>query len=191
MSELRDACVKEALRLINEVGVEKLSIREVARRLGVSHQAPYKHFPSSDHLLAEVLRQAYLSFGEYLRSRSVGPDPETRMKNLGIAYYEYAMKHPANYRLMFSTPLPDATQHPEMLAEAKTAFGIVLESLAAERGKVQDRVDQLDALFIWAALHGLATIMKSPMLKEIGLGKAAIADVLPHALGRIKTGIHN
>lgn len=190
MSELRDACVKEALQLINEVGVEKLSIREVARRLGVSHQAPYKHFPSSEHLLAEVLRQAYLTFGEYLRSRAVGPDPETRMKNLGIAYFEYAMKHPANYRLMFATQLPDAAEHPEMLAEAKTAFGILLEALAAERGKAQDRVDQLDALFIWSTLHGLATIMKSPMLKEVGLGRAAIADALPHALGRIKTGIH-
>lgn len=50
--ELREACVIAAQEVIAEKGVENLSLRDVARKLGVSHQAPYKHYPSRDHLLA-------------------------------------------------------------------------------------------------------------------------------------------
>jgi AcrR family transcriptional regulator len=50
--DLREACVKQALEIIAKGGIDSLSLRDVARRLGVSHQAPYKHFPSRDHILA-------------------------------------------------------------------------------------------------------------------------------------------
>ena len=56
---MREACVEEALAIVGEAGLEALSLREVARRLHVSHQAPYKHFPSRDHILAEVVGRAF------------------------------------------------------------------------------------------------------------------------------------
>ncbi len=56
--DLKEACVVAAQEVIAERGVENLSLREVSRKLGVSHQAPYKHYPSRDHLLAEPV---YLS----------------------------------------------------------------------------------------------------------------------------------
>ncbi|MFX4450801.1 TetR/AcrR family transcriptional regulator, partial [Acinetobacter baumannii] len=52
-----------------------LSLRDVARRLGVSHQAPYKHFPSRDHILAEVVGRAYASFAAHLEKRPRSDDP--------------------------------------------------------------------------------------------------------------------
>ncbi|MCG8692745.1 MAG: TetR/AcrR family transcriptional regulator, partial [Minwuiales bacterium] len=64
--DLREACVREALAIIDTSGVEELSLREVARRLGVSHQAPYRHFPSRDHILAEIVTRAFESFARYL-----------------------------------------------------------------------------------------------------------------------------
>ena len=65
---LKAACLKAAREAIAEHGLEQLSLREVARRLGVSHQAPYKHFPSRDHLLAEVIRQCFEDFAASLLS---------------------------------------------------------------------------------------------------------------------------
>ena len=67
--DLREACVREALAIIAKGGVDSLSLRDVARRLGVSHQAPYKHFPSREHILAEVVGRAYAGFAAHLEKR--------------------------------------------------------------------------------------------------------------------------
>ena len=75
---LKEACLRAAREAIAEQGVEQLSLREVARRLGVSHQAPYRHFPSRDHLLAEVMRRCFQEpsgKGSVLRRRSPLPKP--------------------------------------------------------------------------------------------------------------------
>jgi AcrR family transcriptional regulator len=66
--DLKEACVQAAREVIAEQGVEGLSMRDVARKLGISHQAPYRHFESRDHLLAEIMRRCFR--GLY---RSSGP----------------------------------------------------------------------------------------------------------------------
>lgn len=187
--DLRDACVDEALSIIGEVGVEGLSIREVARRLGVSHQAPYKHFASSDHLLAEVARRTYVLFAEHLASRPAGRNPAESMMHLGQAYFQFAMEKPLHYRLMFGTPLPDPAKHPEMMHEARAAFSILLEALALARGGADAKLDPLDALFVWSTLHGLSSILKTQALEQLGLGPEVLNQALPQALKRIGQGL--
>jgi AcrR family transcriptional regulator len=66
---LRDACVEAARVVICRDGIENLSLRDVARQLGVSHQAPYKHYASRDHLLAEVVRRSFEQFALHLDAR--------------------------------------------------------------------------------------------------------------------------
>jgi AcrR family transcriptional regulator len=62
-ASLKEACVQAAREVIAERGVENLSMRDVARKLSVSHQAPYRHFESRDHLLAEIMRRCFVDFG--------------------------------------------------------------------------------------------------------------------------------
>lgn len=187
--DLRGACVSEALAIIGDVGVEGLSIREVARRLAVSHQAPYKHFPSSDHLLAEVVRRTYLEFSLHLQSRPRSADPGEDMFQLGLAYFQYAQQYPLHYRLMFGTPLPDPAAHPEMMKEARAAFQILLSSLQRLHGAPTlappSEPTQLDALFVWATVHGLSTILQSKALAEIGLESLVLQEAFAHTLFRI------
>ena len=122
---LRDACIVAARQAIAEHGVENLSLRDVARRLGVSHQAPYKHYPSRDHLLAEAMRRCFEGFAEHLdlagRSRSLRPSCE----GLGRQYLAYAQQHPLEYRLMFGTPWPEPAVHPGLVNDAVHAFDIL------------------------------------------------------------------
>jgi AcrR family transcriptional regulator len=183
--DLREACVKEALAIIAKGGIDSLSLRDVARRLGVSHQAPYKHFPSRDHILAEVVGRAYASFAAHLEKRPRSDDPYTDLGNLGRSYLDYARKHPLHYQLMFGTPLPNPAEHPEMMAKAEHAFATLRETISKlPRNISQEDVD-LDALFTWSVVHGLASILQTRATQQLGLRKATITDATAHTLGRI------
>ncbi len=171
--DLKDGIVDEAFRVIEDKGVDQLSFREIARRLGVSHQAPYKHFPSRDHILAAVIARSFESFAEHLQARLGSDEPFEDLGHMGLAYLEFAKAHPLRYRLMFNTRLPDGNEHPEMLAQAQHAFSLLRERLESMdlRDPQHDIADPLkhDALFIWSALHGLASLMQSDATATIGL----------------------
>jgi AcrR family transcriptional regulator len=187
--DLREACVSEALRVIGESGVDSLSLRDVARRLGVSHQAPYKHFPSRDHILAEVVRRAFANFAEYLEARPRGADPDQDMANMGRAYLQYAHEYPLHYTLMFETRKPDPAQHPAMMEQAQHAFGLLSNGLRRLPFRNQADPAELDALFVWSCLHGLASILKGQALATIDLPPELVQHAAPFVLGRIGTAL--
>ncbi|MEP6838099.1 MAG: TetR/AcrR family transcriptional regulator [Bradyrhizobium sp.] len=186
---LREACVKEALAIIAKGGLDALSLRDVARRLGVSHQAPYKHFPSREHILAEVVSRAYASFAEHLAKRTRSDDPYHDLGYLGQSYLDYARKHPLHYRLMFGTQLPDPAQHPEMMAQAKQAFAMLREAIDKLPGRsAESDVDQ-DAMFAWSVVHGLASIQQTHAAEQAGFGKATMSKAAGHTLTLIGTAL--
>ncbi len=193
--DLKEACIAEATSIIEEQGVENLSLREVARRLGVSHQAPYKHFPSRDHILAEVLSRAYVDFAEYLEARPRSADPDLDLGAMGVAYLQYAKEHPLQYRLMFGTPLPAPAEHPDMLADARHAFSLLREGIrrlhrslgiagAAER-------NEHDALFVLSVLHGLTSLMQSDVAETFELADTAVDTAADEILKRVGVVLHS
>lgn len=192
IEDLREACVQEALAIIETAGIEGLSLREVSRRLHVSHQAPYKHFPSRDHILAEVVRRAFDSFASYLDSRPQTGNPHDDLAEMGRAYLSYALAHPLQYRLMFGTPLPDPEQHPQMMQSAQHAFGLLHDCLAripATRSEQPTDSVTLDALFVWSVMHGLASILQTAALDTLSLPDDLLNVAAPHILLRIGTAL--
>lgn len=188
--KLPDACVAEALAIIEDQGLEGLSLREVARRLGVSHQAPYKHFPSRDHLLAEVVARAFASFAAALDARDRSEDATGDLRAMGIAYLRYALTHPLQYRLMFGSPLPDPERHPAMLARARHSFTLLRDALtrlvrAHGHEPRPDRIDA-DALFVWSTMHGLASALQTSALASLDVSPAVLANMSDHVLDRIE-----
>lgn len=188
-ADLREACVQEALAIVETAGVEQLSLREVARRLGVSHQAPYKHFPSRDHILAEIVARAFDSFAQALDQRPRHAHPDADLAAMGRAYLQYARAHPLQYRLMFGTPLPDPEQHPQMMRRARHAFALLydcLDRLPATRTRDKQPQDiRLDALFVWSTVHGLASILQSDAAQSLDFTSDELTDSAPHVLSRI------
>jgi AcrR family transcriptional regulator len=189
--ELRDACVVAAREVIAEHGVENLSLRDVARRLGVSHQAPYKHYPSRDHLLAEVMRRCFQGFAAFLDARPRFDDPAKDLESLGQQYLRYAQQHPLEYRLMFSTPWPQAADQAELVRDATHAFDVlrnVLRRMYGDSAAMRDQVD-LDALYIWSTVHGLAGVMNGECVARLDLKPRVLKQAVVHAMDRLRMGL--
>ncbi len=183
--DLKEACVQVAREVIAESGLEALSLRDVARRLGVSHQAPYKHYPSRDHLLAEVMRRCFVGFAEYLETGAQRPElAQLPMGGLGRLYLQYAQAHPLEYRLMFGTPWPPAADHPALQEAARHAFDMLrarLRQLHGVTAEAEHHGADLDAVCIWACVHGLATLMQSNCMARID-ETLGVKDELPEHL---------
>lgn len=186
---LKDKIIDEAFRVIEERGVDQLSFREIARRLGVSHQAPYKHFASRDHILAAVVARCFESFASHLEERSSSEDPFEDLGQMGLAYLDFAKSHALQYRLMFNTRLPDGAEHPEMLAQAQHAFSLLREKLQTmdlrdPHHEIQDPTKH-DALFIWSALHGMASLLQSDATATVGLDEDEKAIAVERLMRRM------
>ncbi len=180
--DLREACIREALAIIEKSGIEELSMRQVARRIGVSHQAPYKHFPSRDHIIAEVISRAYEAFAQHLKARPQTGKPDEDLGTMGEAYIGYANEHPLQYRLMFNTPLPDPEKHPDMMRHARYAFSLLQEAIGklhvSRQGTGPHRRTDFDALFIWFALHGLCSLMPSSVMDTLDVSQDVLGETI-------------
>lgn len=185
--DLKEACIQVARDFIAERGIENLSLREVARRIGVSHQAPYRHFPSRDHLLAEVLGRCCRGFAAYLDARERFDDPKADLQSMGRQYLSYAEQHPLEYRLMFNTPWPEAAEHPSVLRDAGHAFDLLMGVLRRIHGTQASKraLVELDALYIWSSMHGIVGIMQCQLTDRLELSPKVPEQAALHVMQMI------
>jgi AcrR family transcriptional regulator len=182
--DLKDACVTAAHAVIAEHGIEKLSLRDVARRLNVSHQAPYKHYPSRDHLLAEVIRRCFQGFTDALNARERSSEPIQDMHALGSSYLTFALTHPLEYRLMFGTPWPEVGVDESLVIDSRHSFDVLRQALTPlyPAGRVtKDDIDS-DAMFVWSTMHGLATILQSRVMHHLDLDARVMESAAIHVM---------
>src|SRR5499425_1218502 len=103
---LREALLEEAVRLIGEAGPGALTLREVARRAGVSHNAPYRHFRDKDDLLAAIAQEGFERLTATIRTAAAKKRiPFEQLESAGIAYVEFAQAQPEHFSVMFSVDL--------------------------------------------------------------------------------------
>ncbi|WP_425259314.1 TetR/AcrR family transcriptional regulator [Rubrivivax sp. RP6-9] len=189
--DLKEACVLAAREVIAELGVEQLSLREVARKLGVSHQAPYRHYPSRDHLLAEVMRRCFESFARALDDRERFDAPMDDLGSLGRRYLGYAAAHPLEYRLMFGTPWPEPAAHPALAREAAHAFDVlrgVLRRSGGDSATARAQVD-LHAMFVWSTMHGFASITQASVMDCLAVAPKVAAQAPAHVMRMIEAAL--
>ena len=189
---LREVCIVAAQQVIAERGLENLSMREVARKLGVSHQAPYKHYASRDHLLAEVMRRCFQRFANHLDAREHCDAPEEDLAALGRQYLSYAQENPLEYRLMFSTPWPEPAEHPDLVRDAIHTFDILRQVLGRLYGTSPVKRDQLDldALFVWSSMHGLAGVMNGDVITKLDLKSGLLGQATGHVMQMVGQALH-
>jgi AcrR family transcriptional regulator len=165
--DLRDALVMAALQEAELGGPEAINISALAKKLGVSQPAPYRHFADREALLSAVTAEAFRQFNDMLRQEVATPSSRSRLSRFAQAALDFGLRRHGIYRLMFaSRAMACAPEDSELHQAAHETFNLLLEALEAPAvGLLRER----HALQIWASLHGVV------MLAEQGLltGKAA------------------
>ena len=153
--DLRRSLLTHAAALLEEVGSDALSIRELARRAGVSPRAPYQHFADKEALLSALATDAFKAFGEALAAADGVAPPGRSIEEQAVAYVQFARAAPGRFRLMFG---PRRTQPQDDLAAAK-AFAFSVLRAAAERVAAPGDDVRASALGYWSFAHGLAVLL--------------------------------
>ncbi|MBI3367271.1 MAG: helix-turn-helix transcriptional regulator [Burkholderiales bacterium] len=180
---LRESLLAAADGLLAERGAAGFTLREVAKRAGVSHAAPYHHFASLDALLAAIAERAFNTLADAMARASRAPEPRQRLLAICEAYVVCARRQPAQFRLMFGPMLAQNREHPGLKQAANRAFDCLLQAARA-----QDPLQaEMLALTGWSLAHGLANLLidgafdalpiKAPSAKQ--LARAMAAQLLP------------
>jgi AcrR family transcriptional regulator len=151
--DLRAACVRAALELLEEEGTTALSLRAVARRAGVSPTAPYRHYSDRDALISAVAAVGYRELADHLAAAHPSPSTPEELAAVAVAYVRFALERPALFRVMFGEPCDRDTG--ERIA-ATTAISEYLGAIVARSFPGSDPGAMSTA--IWALVHGLAVL---------------------------------
>ena len=158
-SDLPAALRRTAASLVAEKGAGAFSLREVARRTGVSHAAPGHHYGNSRGLLTAVAIEGFELLAESLES-AARPDfsPEERLTRLGQAYVRCATSHPGHFAIMTRDDLTDH-QDPRLLTASLRAFSALLATVQVVADAVNPDLNvERAALLCWSLMEGLVAI---------------------------------
>jgi AcrR family transcriptional regulator len=165
--DLRRALLEAARAVLREQGPEGCSLREVARRAGVTHAAPYHHFPSREALLGALAIEAYAELDRAMaEAQAAAPAaPGAQLVAVGMGYLLHALRDPALFRLMTR---PEHLAPPPEAPACGAAPGAAAEAASGEGpyGRLQRVLGALlgrpatptDAHLCWATVHGLALL---------------------------------
>jgi AcrR family transcriptional regulator len=167
--DLRDALVQAALHEVELGGPEAISISALAKTLGVSQPAPYKHFADRETLLVAVTAEAFRQFSAMLRASIVEPSKRSKLSRFAQLTLDFGLRRNGVYRLMFaSRVMACAPKDSELHSAAMETFDLLLEALEAP---AIEFLRERSALKIWASLHGVV------MLAEQGLLTGEVAHI--------------
>ena len=153
--DLKEAALSEGLRVLEQSSVEDLSLRAIARNLGVSATALYRHYPDKKALLSAIAGEGLARLGiEQTAAMRDASDGIEGFAAAGRAYVRFALAHPAVFRLVMSS------QDMAMPASGETAAMQLLKSSVAALSPEKDEVSHsISVLRAWSMVHGLAMLM--------------------------------
>jgi AcrR family transcriptional regulator len=190
--DLRRELLDASVAIIREAGVEALSLRDVARRAGVSPAAPYHHFPTKTDLLAAIALDGFTELERAMidaRDAETDASPNARLRAIGEAYVRFAIDHPAHFELMFrpAAPLLDHTHG----GPPATSFALLLDAVRDVVTAPGARSTSHPAMVVlaWSVVHGAASlVLDGPLragLPALGVSAAAIPELVTKTLAAL------
>ena len=172
--DLKNAILEASLELIKTSGLEAITLRAVATKLGVSHAAQNHHFPTRGALLGALAEQGFERFAATLESalEPSSSDPnEDQLLRVGRAYLNFARENPQHYRLLFGAELAMEADKTQGLRTQSSRALAVLQTAAGPH-----------ALLAWAVVHGLVQLRLGPYLCATESERASLEFQVDEAL---------
>ena len=186
--DLRAALIAAAETVIAERGVDGFSLREAARRAGVSPAAPGHHFGDARGLLTAVATAAFTELGDVLAAAAaIAGDRRTRLEAQGTAYVGFAIAHPAAFDLMWRRAVVDAAD-PDFAAAGRRAFAMLDAVVRAGEPPVADPLAPALAPTVaaWSIVHGFAKLVVEDVFSsDPATRQRAAAALLPGVLASL------
>jgi AcrR family transcriptional regulator len=194
---LRQALVETGLLLIREQGLDALSLREAARKAGVSEAAPYRHFSNKESLLAAIAADGFLKLHEKLeRAGTPGSSPVDLLQARAWAYVEFALEETDHFQTMYTSSLtpPHAKKHPELVQTGMRPIESVIAVIneCKKDGSIYPEADsQSAAIQLLSAIHGLTMLLVGHQMEAFGVTPAKARPVVRGLIDTVLGGLRH
>jgi AcrR family transcriptional regulator len=176
---LKAVLLKVAFQLVGKLGIEGFTLRELARRAGVSHNAPYRHFKSKEDLVAALAAEAFHQLHAALEKAAAGvADPKERLCAAARTYLHFALQNPSRFNLMFHSPL-QWKNYPKCAAAYAESWNLLAETMRECQGGGDV---ETSGEVVWSTIHGITELGIARHLRE---GKVAELASLVDAAVRV------
>ena len=168
--DLPTALIEAALERIAQEGVEKLSLRAVARDIGVSQTAPYRHFKDKTHLLVAIARQGFQMLESQKNLACNDSDPIDELIEGGIRYVNFAIANPERYKLMFGSKIENRCDFEDLMAAGLAAFSVIYDrvEMGIAGGILIKEDPQILAKSCWTTVHGISSLFIDGYFQDLG-----------------------
>lgn len=170
---LRRVLIDTAVEIISEQGPEDLSLRKIAKRAGVSHAAPYRHFKDKNAILAAVARQGFNMMLRQTEERIAGNrgNELDHFAICGLSYIDFAISYPSHYRVMFGTRAENSYFSDEFKPESIPVFKLLADIIVTcqEKALLKEGDPHEMALAAWSIVHGFAMLRIDHHIPDQGM----------------------
>lgn len=163
--DLKNALIRAGIQVLAQDGVNGLSLRKVARKAGVSHNAPYAHFADKQALIASIAVDGHARIS-VLIEQVIGQypdDPLRQLVHLAWAYMQFGLESPAHYRIIFSGLIENEKRHPAFVQVSQHSLQLLNKIVADCQAAGVVRSDDCDvemvAVSMWGLIHGLVSLV--------------------------------
>lgn len=187
--DLKNALIKAGVEILSKEGVGGLSLRKVAQRAGVSHSAPYAHFPDKQSLIAAISTEGFNQLHNELNAviAKYANDPKQQLVEGTRAYVQFATDHKDTFKIMFSSALEKEKEYPAFVEISRQTFARVVDIVkACQSAKIlKPGSPEVTAVIVWGQVHGIVSLALEGQISHTVLDQHSVQDLVAFAMEQL------
>ncbi len=187
--DLENALIQAGVEILSKEGIEGLSLRKVAKRVGVSYAAPYAHFKDRQALIAAIstegFKQLYTELDKVVSAHAA--DPMQQLVEAAWTYAQFAMNNTDIFKTMFSGVLEKEKDYPAFVEISRQTFDKVVEIVRAcqEAGILRSAPPELMAVSVWGQVHGVVSLALEGQISHTVLDRFTLRDIVLFGIDQV------